>query len=77
MQYIFTHDKDGHRKGEVIDLKPSDFHLFYWTRKQVIEPFFREQELEITHNEPVVTTPEQVVENKPENKNRKGVRKKR
>lgn len=77
MQYIFTHDKDGHRKGEVIDLKPSDFHLFYWTRKQVIEPFFREQELEITHNEPVVTTPEQVVENKPENKNRKGVRRKR
>ena len=62
MQYIFTHDKDGHRKGEVIDLKPSDFRLFYWTRKQVIEPFFREQELEITHNEPVVTTPEQVVE---------------
>lgn len=77
MQYIFTHDKDGHKKGEVIDLKPSDFHLFYWTRKQVIEPFFREQELEITHNEPVVTTPEQVVENKPENKNRKGVRRKR
>ena len=77
MQYIFTHDKDGHRKGEVIDLKPSDFHLFYWTRKQVIEPFCREQELEITHNEPVVTTPEQVVENKPENKNRKGVRRKR
>lgn len=77
MQYIFTHDKDGHSKGEVIDLKPSDFHLFYWTRKQVIEPFFREQELEITHNEPVVTTPEQVVENKPENKNRKGVRRKR
>ena len=76
MQYIFTHDKDGHKKGEVIDLKPSDFHLFYWTRKQVIEPFFREQELEITHNEPVVTTPEQVVENKPENKNRKGVRRK-
>ena len=77
MQYIFTHDKDGHRKGEVIDLKPSDFHLFYWTRKQVIEPFFREQELEITHNEPVLTTPEQVAENKPENKNRKGVRRKR
>lgn len=77
MQYIFTHDKDGHKKGEIIDLKPSDFHLFYWTRKQVIEPFFREQELEITHNEPVVTTPEQVVENKPENKNRKGVRRKR
>lgn len=77
MQYIFTHDKDGHKKGEVIDLRPSDFHLFYWTRKQVIEPFFREQELEITHNEPVVTTPEQVVENKPENKNRKGVRRKR
>ena len=77
MQYIFTHDKDGHRRGEVIDLKPSDFHLFYWTRKQVIEPFFREQELEITHNEPVVTTPEQVVENKSENKNRKGVRRKR
>lgn len=73
MQYIFTHDKDGHRKGEVIDLKPSDFRLFYWQRKQVIEPFFREQEMEITHNEPVITTPEQVVENK----NRKGVRKKR
>ena len=73
MQYIFTHDKDGHRKGEVIELSPSDFRLFYWTRKQVIEPFFREQELEITHNEPVVTTPEQVVENK----NRKGVRRKR
>lgn len=62
MEYIFTHNKDGHKKGEVIDLKPSDFRLFYWTRKQVIEPFFREQELEITHNEPVVTTPEQVVE---------------
>lgn len=77
MEYIFTQNKDGHKKGEVIDLKPSDFRLFYWTRKQVIEPFFREQELEITHNEPVVTTPEQVVENKPENKNRKGVRRKR
>ena len=62
MEYIFTQNKDGHKKGEVIDLKPSDFRLFYWTRKQVIEPFFREQELEITHNEPVVTTPEQVVE---------------
>ena len=62
MQYIFTHDKDGHRRGEVIDLKPSDFRLFYWTRKQVIEPFFREQELEIKTNVPVVTTPEQVVE---------------
>lgn len=77
MKYIFTHDKDGHKKGEVIDLKPFDFRLMYWQRKQVIEPFFREQELEITHNEPVVTTPEQVVENKPENKNRKGVRRKR
>lgn len=62
MEYIFTQNKDGHKKGEVIDLKPSDFRLFYWTRKQVIEPFFREQEMEITHNEPVVTTPEQVVE---------------
>lgn len=62
MEYIFTQNKDGHKKGEVIDLKPSDFRLFYWTRKQVIEPFFREQELEITHNEPVITTPEQVVE---------------
>lgn len=62
MEYIFTNDKDGHKKGEVIDLKPSDFRLFYWTRKQVIEPFFREQELEIETNEPVVTTPEQVVE---------------
>ena len=77
MQYIFTHDKDGHRKGEVIDLKPSDFRLMYWQRKQVIEPFFREQDLEIKTNEPVITTPEQVVENKPENKNRKGVRRKR
>lgn len=62
MEYIFTQNKDGHKKGEVIDLKPSDFRLFYWTRKQVIEPFFREQELEIKTNEPVVTTPEQVVE---------------
>lgn len=62
MQYIFTHDKDGHRKGEVINLKPSDFRLFYWQRKQVIEPFFREQELEIETPEPVVATPEQVVE---------------
>lgn len=77
MQYIFTHDKDGHKKGEVIDLRPSDFHLFYWTRKQVIEPFFREQEMEIETPEPVVATPEQVVENKPETKNRKGVRRKR
>ena len=76
MQYIFTHDKDGHRKGEVIDLKPSDFRLFYWQRKQVIEPFFREQALEIETPEPVLTTPEQVVE-KPENKNRKGMRRKR
>ena len=59
MEYIFTQNKDGHKKGEVIDLKPSDFHLFYWTRKQVIEPFFREQELEIKTNEPDVTTPEQ------------------
>jgi hypothetical protein len=59
MEYIFTNNKDGHKKGEVIDLKPSDFRLMYWTRKQVIEPFFREQELEITHNEPTVTTPEQ------------------
>ena len=31
----------------------------YWQRKQVIEPFFREQELEIETPEPVVTTPEQ------------------
>lgn len=62
MEYIFTQNKDGHKKGEVIDLKPSDFRLFYWTRKQVIEPYFREQELEIETNEPVVTTPEQVVE---------------
>lgn len=62
MEYIFTQNKDGHKKGDVIDLKPSDFRLLYWTRKQVIEPFFREQELEIETNEPVVTTPEQVVE---------------
>lgn len=62
MKYIFTHNKDGHKKGEIIELDKSDFKLMYWTRKQVIEPFFREQELEITHNEPVVTTPEQVVE---------------
>ena len=62
MEYIFTQNKDGHKKGEVIDLKPSDFRLFYWQRKQVIEPFFREQELEIKTNEPIVTTPEQVVE---------------
>ena len=62
MEYIFTQNKDGHKKGEVIDLKPSDFRLMYWQRKQVIEPFFREQELEIKTNEPVVTTPEQVVE---------------
>ena len=59
MEYIFTQNKDGHKKGEVIDLKPYDFRLFYWQRKQVIEPFFREQELEIKTNEPVVTTPEQ------------------
>lgn len=62
MKYIFTHNKDGHKKGEVIELKPSDFRLMYWQRKQVIEPFFREQELEIKTNEPVVTTPEQVAE---------------
>ena len=60
MEYIFTKDKDGHKKGEVIDLQPSDFRLMYWTRKQVIEPFFREQELEIETTEPVITTPEQV-----------------
>ena len=60
--YIFIKDKDGHKKGEIIELDKSDFKLMYWTRKQVIEPFFREQELEITHNEPVLTTPEQVVE---------------
>ena len=59
MEYIFTQNKDGHKKGEVIDLKPSDFRLMYWQRKQVIEPFFREQELEIETPEPVVTTPEQ------------------
>ena len=59
MEYIFTQNKDGHKKGEVIDLKPSDFRLFYWQRKQVIEPCFREQELEIKTNEPDVTTPEQ------------------
>lgn len=59
MEYIFTQNKDGHKKGEVIDLQPSDFRLFYWTRKQVIEPFFREQELEIETPEPVITTPEQ------------------
>lgn len=62
MEYIFTNDKDGHKKGEVIDLKPSDFRLMYWQRKQVIEPFFREQELEIETPEPVITTPEQVAE---------------
>lgn len=62
MEYIFTQNKDGHKKGEVIDLKPSDFRLMYWQRKQVIEPFFREQELEIETPEPAVTTPEQVVE---------------
>lgn len=62
MEYIFTQNKDGHKKGEVIDLQPSDFRLFYWQRKQVIEPFFREQELEIETPEPVITTPEQVVE---------------
>ena len=59
MEYIFTQNKDGHKKGEVIDLKPSDFRLFYWQRKQVIEPCCREQELEIKTNEPVVTTAEQ------------------
>lgn len=62
MEYIFTQNKDGFKKGEVIDLKPSDFRLFYWTRKQVIEPFFREQEMEIETPEPVITTPEQVAE---------------
>lgn len=62
MKYIFTHDKDGHKKGEVIDLEPTDFRLMYWSRKQVIEPFFREKELEIMHNEPVFTSPEEVVE---------------
>lgn len=60
--YIFIKDKDGHKKGEIIELDKSDFKLMYWTRKQVIEPFFREQELEIETPEPVVTTPEQVVE---------------
>lgn len=70
MEYIFTQNKDGHKKGEVIDLKPSDFRLFYWQRKQVIEPFFREQELEIETLEPVLTTPEQVVE-KPSRKKEK------
>lgn len=59
MEYIFTQNKDGHKKGEVIDLKPSDFRLFYWQRKQVIEPFFREQEMEIETPEPAVTNPEQ------------------
>lgn len=59
MEYIFTNDKDGHKKGDVIDLQPSDFRLMYWQRKQVIEPFFREQELEIETPEPVITTPEQ------------------
>lgn len=60
--YIFIKDKDGHKKGEIIELDKSDFKLMYWTKKQVIEPYFREQELEIKTNEPVVTTPEQVVE---------------
>lgn len=60
--YIFIKDKDGHKKGEIIELDKSDFKLMYWTKKQVIEPYFREQELEIETNEPVVTTPEQVVE---------------
>lgn len=59
MEYIFTQNKDGHKKGDVIDLQPSDFRLMYWQRKQVIEPFFREQELEIETPEPVITTPEQ------------------
>lgn len=68
--YIFIKDKDGHKKGEIIELDKSDFKLMYWTRKQVIEPFFREQEMEITHNEPVVTTPEQMVE-KPSRKKAK------
>jgi hypothetical protein len=71
MKYIFTHDKDGHHKGEVIDLEPTDFRLMYWTRKQVIEPFFREKELEIMHNEPVFSVPEEVAEKKPVRRKRK------
>ena len=73
MKYIFTQNKDGHHKGDVIELDQSDFRLIYWTKKQVIEPFFREQELEIAHNEPVIASPE-IVADKPK---RKPVRKAR
>ena len=62
MQYIFTQNKDGHKQGEIIELEPSDFHLIYWTKKQVIEPFFRENELEIEHQDPVVSAPEIIPE---------------
>ena len=70
MRYIFKEDKDGHRQGEVIDLDPSDFRLMYWERKQVIEPFFREQEMAIVDPDPVVEAPEPV-QVKPKSKRRK------
>lgn len=70
MRYIFKEDKDGHRRGDVIDLDPSDFRLMYWERKQVIEPFFREQTLAIVDPDPVVEAPEPV-QAKPKSKRRK------
>lgn len=44
MIYIFTANKDGHKAGETIDIQPSDWHEWYWLKKQVIRPFHRETE---------------------------------
>ena len=38
MKVRFNFNKDNHYQGEVIDIKPSDFKFWYWSKKGAISP---------------------------------------
>ena len=46
MEYKFIKNKDGHKMGERIELEPSNWFTFYWTKKRVIVPVHREEEVQ-------------------------------
>lgn len=54
MDYTFTKNKDGHKRGERISLDKGDWRLAYWTKKGCICICDREAELEVAAQEPVV-----------------------
>lgn len=45
MIYEFLQDKDGHKAGELLDIAPTDWREWYYLKKRIVRPYFREQDV--------------------------------